>query len=521
MLDFDETEIGVTWSRAKLVEECTIASNRIDTHLDAYINLMNELESKIDKTDDADTARFELEYKEFIDLEIRCDQFLADLKSRITVHRKRMESDVTASSLRAKDDYEQERLDLERERLRLEQSRLDLERSRLDGAHARPHTATVKLPKLELMKFYGDLLKWPEFWDSFESSIHDNPSLFPVDKMNYLKARLEGPPLAYIAGLHLSNHNYDNVVDLLKGRYGNKEFLVSALYNELLDMPVSDMSTCSLRNTYDTIEKHMRNLETLRQDVSSPVLLSIVFGKLPKEVVTKLREVHGDREWTVNLLRLGLKNYITTLEFAENTTRHTSSASAGASTSKSSFTTETLFVKEKQNYPQRPISCIYCDGSHYNDQCTTYRTVTERKKKIRGHCYSCLKSDHSINDCRSKKKCIYCDKYGYHHRSLCIQKFPVGKVPDKRSQNKKSYKKHENKESDASAGNTASRNTTENNTEKSETSMLAQGEQVMMQTAQVKAGTVHHFPQHAVDVKVILDSGSQRTCTLLVLGRLN
>lgn len=35
----------------------------------------------------------------------------------------------------------------------------------------------AKLPKLELTKFDGDIRKWQEFWDSFQSSVHENRSL--------------------------------------------------------------------------------------------------------------------------------------------------------------------------------------------------------------------------------------------------------------------------------------------------------------------------------------------------------
>lgn len=52
-----------------------------------------------------------------------------------------------------------------------------------DGAHfasmPEPDRARVinkvKLPKLTLRKFGGDLTSWATFWDSFESSIHQNP----------------------------------------------------------------------------------------------------------------------------------------------------------------------------------------------------------------------------------------------------------------------------------------------------------------------------------------------------------
>ena len=33
---------------------------------------------------------------------------------------------------------------------------------------------TLKLPKLDMLAFSGDKLKWNEFWDSFESAVHKN-----------------------------------------------------------------------------------------------------------------------------------------------------------------------------------------------------------------------------------------------------------------------------------------------------------------------------------------------------------
>ena len=65
----------------------------------------------------------------------------------------------------------------------MEQKRLELEKQ--FGVPITRHTPTIKLPKLELQKFDGNILKWQEFWDSFEASIHRNPNLQPVDKFNY------------------------------------------------------------------------------------------------------------------------------------------------------------------------------------------------------------------------------------------------------------------------------------------------------------------------------------------------
>ena len=65
----------------------------------------------------------------------------------------------------------------------------------------------VKLPKLTLKTFNGDLTKWETFWSVFESSIHSNSSLSAVDKFTYLNSLLDGPALRAIDGLQLTASN--------------------------------------------------------------------------------------------------------------------------------------------------------------------------------------------------------------------------------------------------------------------------------------------------------------------------
>ncbi|CAF1610349.1 unnamed protein product, partial [Didymodactylos carnosus] len=49
-----------------------------------------------------------------------------------------------------------------------------------------------KLPKLEIKKFDGDRIRWQEFWDQFDSSIHSNEFISDVDKFKYLRSYLDG-----------------------------------------------------------------------------------------------------------------------------------------------------------------------------------------------------------------------------------------------------------------------------------------------------------------------------------------
>ena len=60
------------------------------------------------------------------------------------------------------------------------------------------------------------------FWDSFEATIHNSDELSSVDKFNYLNTLLEDSAAAAVAGLTLTSANYDEAVEILKKRFGNK-----------------------------------------------------------------------------------------------------------------------------------------------------------------------------------------------------------------------------------------------------------------------------------------------------------
>ncbi|UYV74695.1 hypothetical protein LAZ67_12000594 [Cordylochernes scorpioides] len=84
-------------------------------------------------------------------------------------------------------------------------------------------TGMVKLPKLTMERFYGEISQWLNFWNAFDSSINRNEHLTKIDKFNYLKAYLGGTAAQTVEGFCLSEENYDKAVELLKKRFGKGE----------------------------------------------------------------------------------------------------------------------------------------------------------------------------------------------------------------------------------------------------------------------------------------------------------
>ncbi|VDI20783.1 Hypothetical predicted protein [Mytilus galloprovincialis] len=134
--------------------------------------------------------------------------------------------------------------------------------------------------------------------------------------------------------------------------------------------------------------------------------------------------------------------------------------------------------------------CRYCDGHHWSDECRKFSTIEDRKQKIKGSCYTCLKPGHVSRDCKFEKACYHCKQKKGHHRSLCPKKIPS-------QQKEVSHLADEMCEIASSEENVP------------ENSLLSSGDIVLLQTAQT---TVSNTEVNETEVvRLLMDSGSQRT----------
>ena len=81
----------------------------------------------------------------------------------------------------------------------------------------------VNHPKLQLPVFEGNIQQWQEFWDSFNSAIHEQQTLPAVSKFNYLKSVLKRSASSVIAGIPLTSENYTVAIILLQERFGRRK----------------------------------------------------------------------------------------------------------------------------------------------------------------------------------------------------------------------------------------------------------------------------------------------------------
>ena len=382
----------------------------------------------------------------------------------------------------------------------------------------------VKLPKLDLKRFDGEVSTWPAFWDTFESSIHKNPKLAPIDKFNYLNSLLMKPALDAISGLSLTASNYEEAIAILKKRFGNKQQIINRHMDILVNVsPVIDEDPRKLRELYDTLESHVRSLKSLGLPSGSygSLLSSIIMNKLPQELRLIISREIKDQEWHLDIIMRVLENE---LEARERAVLHDESQLSAESQAFPNFqmrtTTSALFTKNSGP------TCTYCKQSHPSNSCKMVTNPAACKNILmkQGRCFVCLRKDHLSKNCPSKHECFKCK--GKHHISICPSNGNNGTIisrttpkqehPQKQSGN---YCPSGSNEGGPNSGVNSSRaaptqeqiqNRSRNSRQNLTALYVSASTPVLLQTA----NALSYKPGNSavrVKARLILDSGSQRT----------
>lgn len=278
-------------------------------------------------------------------------------------------------------------------------------------------SVTVKIPV-----FHGDEMKWPEFWELFALSVHDNPSYANVQKFVVLKSHLAGAALRTIQGIPVTSDAYGQAITVLKDRFERDEERKEALMKELLNMPaVRGGDLKGMRSLIDHLSSHTRALETLGVPSSSfsSLLLPIVKNKIPED-------------WRLEWARLERSTFAEFIQFLNKEIRLRESAKGVATQASpdahhlspsvtSTLTThrEPYSVGSKSVPRPRLLKCCACGGTHRRlDECKTFSAMTveerwETAKKSRA-CFRCLGSGHHARICR----CGPCSECGRFHHIL-------------------------------------------------------------------------------------------------------
>eukprot|EP00731_Ephydatia_muelleri_P014947 Em0008g667a len=255
---------------------------------------------------------------------------------------------------------------------------------------------------------------WTTFWDSYQSTIHSNAGISDIDKFNYLRSLLDHAALDAIAGLTVSTSNYQQAVEILTKRFGNKQVIISKHMDALMNLETvnSDRNLKDLRRIYDLTETHVRSLKSLGiESASYGALLSpVILAKLPPDLRLIVSRKVSDSN-------LDMDTLLSTFE-EELTARERANSQLSRRSQEKSHPTSSTLLSGSQDSRSGP-QCCYCEQSHPSSSCTTITKPADRKPilKSSGRCFNCLRRGHVSRECKSLSRCQKCKRK--HHTSIC------------------------------------------------------------------------------------------------------
>ena len=303
-----------------------------------------------------------------------------------------------------------------------------------------PSKLEVKLPKLELPKFGGEVIEYPSFWDRFQVSIHDT-NIPEVQKFVYLDSLLYGEAKNTISGISITADNYKVACDLLEQRYGRKELIIFKHVQELLSINFQGKITYqNLRKHHDELKNHVRCLENhdIKGDQYGMFLTPIVLSTLPFDIRRDWSKESEGKETDFEFLLKFIEKEVRVREtstalkpFTQEGTK--SNEKPKLTSSRPNYHRNTnqrpnpqkasaVNLNSKTNPKVSKLNCNVCNkNNHTTNNCLELLTpilISERRKVItdKGLCIRCLSNEHSTNRCEFT--CEKCN--GSHHKHLCI-----------------------------------------------------------------------------------------------------
>ena len=359
-----------------------------------------------------------------------------------------------------------------------------LDRSNIENSNFRQQ---VRLPKINLPIFNGDITRFQSFWQSFKCSIHEKETISEVHKMNYLMSLLEGPAYKALQGFEVTDENYDHAKETLQKRFGNQQTIIGTHMKALLSIEGhKNMKMMELRELYDNVNVHIRGLEALgiSSDQYGCLLIPVILKSMPEDINLIVARNTSQDVWNIKETMEIIRTEIEARERSHGISLFEPVKSGGShkftnpKTYPPGGTTRSFVSKGARS---NKISRYFCTNEHYSNECMVVKEVEKRKSILRDakRCFNCLRIGHLANDCQSKARCK--KSHQKHNTSICDQKNEPSKSENKGASSERSL-------------------TTTTSKEKG---------QVLLQTA--RASVFGTDREKRVGVNVLFDGGNQKS----------
>ena len=276
----------------------------------------------------------------------------------------------------------------------------------------------LKTLHLEVPKFNGDRKRWPVFWATFESLIHQNKDLSNVLKFAYLQEALQGEAADRIQGFTGVNNEYQEAVDLLSKVYADSNAIQYDLTSKLLSIqsPTCDpQSLSAFQIAFTGILRQLKSSVTNLDD-SEWLIRVLLQNKLPESFIKVLYNRFHTNYFTVEQIDDAISDYVKQHDNNQNSVRISSPSHNKLQvrqTNNSQTTVASILT---------PPLCIFCQNNHPSRVCPNFSTVESRRNKLEQmrKCSRCTQA-HDKSTCQIQfSPCKTCGKTN-HHGFFCYK----------------------------------------------------------------------------------------------------
>ncbi|XP_071632804.1 uncharacterized protein [Temnothorax longispinosus] len=284
-------------------------------------------------------------------------------------------------------------------------------------------TSAIKLPKIDLPKFEGDLALWPSFIALFDTAIHENSGVADIQKFQYLLASLSGETLGVVKNLPLTAENYVIAYDALRGRYQNRRKLATHYWRAFAHAkPLVADTAESLRALLDVFTENTRALQMMGYPVEAWdfVLLNHLLEKLTPTLREKFEATHMRSEPPrYEQLTTFLAGYCTVLAAVADASPQSNKSKAQNQSSRRAASTTSLVAQN--------AACPKCGEHHLLAKCPEFLKLSTKDRhnfaREKGLCLNCLRAGHNLKSCPSSWACRSCQ--AKHHSLLHFERANV------------------------------------------------------------------------------------------------
>lgn len=281
-------------------------------------------------------------------------------------------------------------------------------------------TLQIRLPKLELPHFSGDMQEWTTFKNVFECAM-DGSEIPTLQRLQYLKSSLRGEAAGLVSSLLITEENYNKAFDILKNRYENQTMVVNFHMKNFMN--------------YTTITK--QNLKhfvtTLQQSLDSLTALDLPVDKwdvLLVYIITQKLDNSLRASWELNRKESSIPKMTELKEFLSlRVTALELMNDKYVEKGLQPFKSNTKFSHVSTSY-NNESQCTMCQGQHYLSKCPNFLELSIDKRidyiKTNTLCYNCLQPYSFKHKC-SKRNCSTC--HGRHHSLIHLSNPPRKVTP--------------------------------------------------------------------------------------------